>query len=634
MGLAASQVRMLSLTSRKASIERDILQGSNRKIALSREMNNLANEYYNALSAERLMYLSDTGEYTNLSYKYLMGQPGGIENLDVKSDKSLILIDTNSGRVVLSEAMANYIGDPEALKGSADNIYKAIARLCGDANIATLDNAPSYLQFSIDPDLVKDICTGKYDNFDETDLTKAIDKYYMTATFINPNNGSVGGTTVQAFQDYRNEWIENVGGPGYPGIYSGGSSASHTNELMATGNVPGTADLKWFDAMSKTNYNTRSILFFTDADHTIVMPHSIGTHLEAEREEVKNTVKEMLTDLVNGLANDYIGHTGFDKKDLQGAIDKTINEFLENTNLNGEYLEFTTGQGSYDESGSDWATKTLNSNISALDEKHLKVYFDPMLEIDPNNPTYNAHIGIDASALVSYFYAAIMGDGVGYNSVENGMDTFNTGLYTYDSHFRNYETKIMLPDSTDENSEVFTSSNAPDANNHPKWGNADGRFFQHFVPAGENLDQWMQNFRDLINDVKFYYPIVTACAKFGYTTDYARNLNDSEYLDKNIQNGIFQLMGFDTDIFSLDSYKDTDYYLLTSEFSKMNDPAQQAIITAWYETEKAEIKTKETYWDTLIENLSTELNSITTEIESVQSLIDDAVKKTFDWGKG
>ena len=60
MGLAASQVRMLSLTSRKASIERDILQGSHRKIALSREMNNLANEYYDALSAERLMYLSDT----------------------------------------------------------------------------------------------------------------------------------------------------------------------------------------------------------------------------------------------------------------------------------------------------------------------------------------------------------------------------------------------------------------------------------------------------------------------------------------------------------------------------------------------------------------------------------------------
>ena len=87
MGLAASQVRMLSLTSRKASIERDILQGSNRKIALSREMNNLANEYYDALSAEKLMYLSDTGEYTRLSYQYLMGKPGGVEDIDVKSDR-------------------------------------------------------------------------------------------------------------------------------------------------------------------------------------------------------------------------------------------------------------------------------------------------------------------------------------------------------------------------------------------------------------------------------------------------------------------------------------------------------------------------------------------------------------------
>ena len=600
MGLAASQVRMLSLTSRKASIERDILQGSHRKIALSREMNNLANEYYDALSAERLMYLSDAGEYTKLSYKYLMGQPGGIENIDVKSDKSPILIDTNSGQVVLSEAMANYIGDPEALKGSADNIYKAIARLCGDANIASLDGAPSYLQFSVDPDLIKDICTGKYDSFDETDLTKAINKYYLTATFINPDNGSIGGTTVEAYQLYRD--MDTVGDM-FTWNY-GTNDAVHTSELIATGTVAGTG-LKWAQALNEDSTNT---LIFLNKGHTTL-----------DSDNVESTLK----DLVNGLASDYAAHTGFDIKDLQGAVNQTVSEFLENTQD-----EFVANVGSINTIVGTTAYKAVfSSGAYGNDSNCLRAY-----KYSSNNVNY---IGFDPSALVTYFYAAIMGEGVGYISNENGMDSYVINPNT--------NTLMMLPEQVgtwnyetntfeDDWNQAFTSSNASNA--PATYGNKDKHLFQHFVPAGENLTQWMQNFRDLINDVKFYYPIVTACAKFGYTTDYAHHLQDSEYLDNNIQNGVFQLMGFDTDIFSLDSYKDTDYYLLTSEFSKMNDPAQQAVITAWYETEKAEINAKETYWDTLIENLSTELNEITTEIESVQSLLDDAVKKTFDWGKG
>ena len=43
---------------------------------------------------------------------------------------------------------------------------------------------------------------------------------------------------------------------------------------------------------------------------------------------------------------------------------------------------------------------------------------------------------------------------------------------------------------------------------------------------------------------------------------------------------------------------------------------------------------KETYLDLQIDDLSTELEAINTEIQSVQSLIDDAVSSVFDWGSG
>ena len=186
MGLAASQVRMLSLTTRKAYLQKDLLQNSHRKIALSREMSKLSDKYYDALSQERIMYLSDSGEYKNLSYSFLMGKVGGVEDIDVKDDTSLLLLNTKDGKVILSHDMANAIHfSKDALASDPNNIYLAIARLCSDTNITTPEN--SDLTFIISPELVKDICAGKYDTFDETDLTKAINnkKYQLYTVNVN-----------------------------------------------------------------------------------------------------------------------------------------------------------------------------------------------------------------------------------------------------------------------------------------------------------------------------------------------------------------------------------------------------------------------------------------------------------------
>ncbi|MBQ6517048.1 hypothetical protein IJI31_07725 [bacterium] len=794
MGLAASQVRMLTLTSRKAGIERDMLQGSNRKIALSREMNELANEYYNALSAEKLMYLSDSGEYKTMNYQYLMGKSGGVKGIDVKSDVSMLLIDTYSGEVVLSHEMLSKIGSVSDLRADSQNIYIAIANLCGDTNIS-----PTIEGGIISPELIKDICAGKYDNFDANDLADVIKNpeynawtigYHNEITTIphsvpstmlqddhyndlldmgvwnrlSINMGNLGGVIEDAYlgqnetigQDYNTPYLAKTStgladhdhalnsikntarqiGTAYFGVdnyndltlkqkiavaevmkYFGiddTSNPTNTNNNLQSNLIQRDnyayiyydSDNElydtYFDAQLflnalytathltneeydfnapdnvnvHTHYNSGAYSDFPDVEVGLRLVEEQGGSLGTQQTSYslkklyelsasnENSLVQVGTD--NSSPDDPDSHVG----NFLDAVIEELGISPSNTDLNS-YLNIIKNRIDA-ELFEKWVvddTPTTNNSLIGPD------YNDPILihayesELYPDLPNndidrlylYEAkdpsryYTYIDASAITNYFLAQALGENIGYGYDTNGNFQYlapitdpetqpeqdyttatqqTTGAYT---PYLDAEKLTKLYNRMNATKEaIFASNVTVEVQVTTIVEGAGANANASFLPAGETENQWIQSFKDLIRDVKFYYPIVTACAKYGMNDnfDVNQNLKDGDYIDKNIQNGIFQLMSFDTDVFALDSAKDTDYYLLTSEFSKMNDPAQQAVITAWYETEKAEINSKETYWDTIIENLSTELNSIKTEIESVQTLIDDAVKTTFNWGKG
>ena len=74
MGLAASQARLLTITARKSDCEFQSMRYSHQKIALSRDLANLSNEYQNSLDKTKLVYdFYGTGdETTALSYGLMM----------------------------------------------------------------------------------------------------------------------------------------------------------------------------------------------------------------------------------------------------------------------------------------------------------------------------------------------------------------------------------------------------------------------------------------------------------------------------------------------------------------------------------------------------------------------------------
>ena len=114
MGMSASQVRFLSLQHRKHNIGNQLNLLSNKKMALSRDMNKVAKDYTNKLNQSRLKWTNDSGyNYNDLSYNLLM-KPN-----DLNCEKPYIITDKN-GRVVLDNKKIFYDEDKgEFVLGSA-----------------------------------------------------------------------------------------------------------------------------------------------------------------------------------------------------------------------------------------------------------------------------------------------------------------------------------------------------------------------------------------------------------------------------------------------------------------------------------------------------------------------------------
>ena len=134
--------------------------------------------------------------------------------------------------------------------------------------------------------------------------------------------------------------------------------------------------------------------------------------------------------------------------------------------------------------------------------------------------------------------------------------------------------------------------------------------------------------------VDFYYPIFQAAAANGWTTEYNKEMEtNDDYISDAIVSGTFQLETVN-DEGNYDPDTSLTYFITAGLVQERNDSSVREEITAWYEAEKARISEKEDWLDIENQDLSTELEAINTEIQSIQSLIDDAISSVFDWGSG
>lgn len=111
MGLAASQCRLLVLTSRQSDIQGELMSISMRRLRLAAQSSDLSNEFANSLNATKLTW-DTVGGKTDLTYNLLM-TPNSVNNA------GQYMIGDANGRVILDDDYANVVGGAGVNSGSA-----------------------------------------------------------------------------------------------------------------------------------------------------------------------------------------------------------------------------------------------------------------------------------------------------------------------------------------------------------------------------------------------------------------------------------------------------------------------------------------------------------------------------------
>lgn len=170
MGMAASQVRLLQLTSRKNTIGRTLQDLSLQKTSLSRDMKRVSKEYQDALSTKTLKWSNNSGvTYVDLSYgnlmrpntynnntPYLLTNANGQVVLDSKYEKYAEMLKANGGKYEGDTRLAILSGLTGISKDALSNaVSTSAAKTSSENNINALKEEVDKLDASARNDKTK-----------------------------------------------------------------------------------------------------------------------------------------------------------------------------------------------------------------------------------------------------------------------------------------------------------------------------------------------------------------------------------------------------------------------------------------------------------------------------------------------
>lgn len=216
MGMAASQVRLLQLTSRKNTIGRELESLSLQKNSLSRDMRRVSQNYQDALSSKTLKFTTNSGVSTiDLSYANMMRPSAMNQNNPylLTNSRGQVLVDSNyleyaemispdgapngdykSNR---SEILSELTGIP-AEKIEKSEATKAAKKASGE-KIKALQKEVHEL---------KEDCTKK---FSQKDILTCMDSIYGFC-YDKYGDKSVGNNPYYDYYEYNNPSVPNGSG--------------------------------------------------------------------------------------------------------------------------------------------------------------------------------------------------------------------------------------------------------------------------------------------------------------------------------------------------------------------------------------------------------------------------------------
>ena len=574
MGLAASQARLLFITSRQNDVSAQMQRVSNQNMILARDEDEVSEKYNRMLSATKL----ETVDGAELSYENLMGAAGAANGLT----SAAVVMKGN--KVALSPALIASYGLAES--GNAGDITKIyptakefVKKVTGSDEIANAVKVDSVNNATASGGVLNSEMKTKLNNF------KTNYGSYPTATNSREIQQMLSGAKA-TISTWTKTHEDNV--------------ASSYNLLdLINGNTDGDIIIKLADDNSKGGAPE------SEAKANVQNLSKSIIDAIAKAMGITNTtqVQAMMKDIVDELVNNVpkLNDSGNSAKRYSGASPKVDAALRNHSNENVNGI-IARGNGY---KGTDRDFWKINATTLT------KYLFAVMMNLYGNtNENIQAGVGnirggeIDISKWNSFSqmtYRNTVQDGIGatYDIVglkfdQNQFVNYTTNEKGYSE--TEYKKKLASFMGTEVTEEMLTYLGKTNASGNAKGGTATG------TATNESQASYYKSIYDKLNTS-------------GWITDTL--VTDSNKLTEALKNGTYTINGA--------SAKASGY------FEEKTDTDATAKAEAYWKTEMKKIQRKEKQLDTQLTKLQTEYSSLTNDFNSVKSILDANVQKSFTY---
>lgn len=608
MGLAAGQARLLTITGRKSDCEYQSMRLSHQKLALSRQLSDISNEYQNSLDQTKLIYdYYGKGDESNpLSYGILM-------NPSALNGYMPTIITDPKGRTVLNSK------------------YAEAARAAGipQEGLGTLPSEELRNRF------VMNLCGAGL-------ITERLSNTILSLPY-NQKAGVGGGTTVavQTASGSLNQLITQIKDLGdftldtsqvyktYQGP-SGRKNAKGNDASDVSINVVNQKDVSANAARGGVTINSiglAALLSNSDEDQYYLAYKGIS----GEQTPVFGVAKmqSFLTDtngfidwLSDSFSQIFDSSDPYVSKALEYAASSTSNLVCPN--------QSSVGGKSYEELHKDWLTKNLGRDTDEkTDHKKsdVKNFIDPVSNEWCGNSSKDEKYQENCVKNSRYcigFSTVNSGNGWGTDSNDHATAGINLNnlAKAFLTYFVDYMEGVSKTDSNGKDKycvekgafKKVRGTNYQENNNISLV--TDDIAYQYTWKIGSTVSS------DDLAQSTFYDALFNQLCQNGWTEN--AQIDDNEYLQAMLQNGMMYISRVSDDGYYYQGNYATDTYI-----KEVADNTKIAQAEAKYNTEKAKLNSKEETLDLKLKNLDTEISSLTTEYDTVKNTISKNIEKSF-----
>ena len=527
MGLAASQARLLFITSRQNDVSAQMQRVSNQNMILARDEDEVSEKYNRMLSATKL----EVADGVNLSYDALMGASG-------YASGGSIISDSATGAVILSPTIAGTLG-LEKTSGSGNDFL------------------------------------AKYPNVEA--MRKVLEPSLEASASANVNNNTT--TPTGEAGAWKQELVNFTS---INGSYPNTQKVTTVSQLLKNMSGGTFQDSKINDGGAcKKSYSD----ILNGLNDTTNMRVHLGKDTDGDE---SGPVIERFTSAAEKMRDDICNAFGSKGEGLKAVLDDYIAQ------INNQTKGLGTGAnkaGSYDSKNYGNFSEVLiheRRDTGGADTRdgarvNLQSLLRRMLTIAINYVTGNASGGRTS---------AIAG------SVDNTNSQISYYMNSKGLSRSEWEDKLLAL-YNQQNYESYTWSSALSAAKSIKGADTNNN-------AGSTAsDPKTAYFENLFNKL----------SKSGWITD--ADANNSSKLSEKLKNNTYYVNGQTASNSGL--------------FKEKTDTDATAKAEAYWKTEMKKIQRKEKQLDTQLTKLQTEYSSLTNDFNSVKSILDANVQKSFTY---